>query len=64
MNNGKDYEYQTKYSTNKEEVAPIAVIGVNELKKFFEKIKLIEKFKTIFNDFLEYERDGKNVPRS
>ncbi len=64
MNNGKDYEYVTIYSNKKEEVAPVAVIGVNELKKFFEKIKLIEKFKGVFNLFLLYERDGKNVPRS
>lgn len=29
MNNGKDYEYRTKYSEGNEEVVPIAVMGVN-----------------------------------
>jgi hypothetical protein len=41
MNNGKDYEYRTKYSTSNEEVVAIPVIGVNELKKYFEQIKSI-----------------------
>lgn len=38
-------------------------MGVNELKKYFEEIKLIERFKSVFNQFLFYEREGKNVPR-
>jgi hypothetical protein len=40
------------------------VLAVNELKTFFEEIKLIERFKSIFNTFLQAEREGKNVPRS
>lgn len=38
-------------------------MGVNELKRFFEEIKLIDKFKSVFNQFLHQEREGKNVPR-
>jgi hypothetical protein len=64
MGNVKDYEYTTKFSDEKEEVVPIPIIGVNELKKFFEKIKLIHRFKEVYNQFLRFEREGKNVPRS
>jgi len=35
MNNLKDYEYRTKYSSANEEVVTVPVMGVNELKKFF-----------------------------
>ena len=35
MNNCKDHEYKTRHSTQSEEVASVATIGVNELKKFF-----------------------------
>lgn len=64
MNNAKDFAYKTRFSSGFEEVVPIAVMGVNELKKFFEKIKLIDRFKGVFNQFLQYEREGKNVPKS
>jgi len=39
-------------------------MGVNELKRYFEEIGMINRFKSIFNQFLLYEREGKNVPRS
>lgn len=39
-------------------------MGVNELKRSFEEIGMINRFKSIFNQFLLYEREGKNVPRS
>ena len=54
MNNAKDFAYKTRFSTDPEEVVPIAVMGVNELKKFFEKIRLIDRFKGVFNQFLQY----------
>ena len=63
MNNSRDYEYRCKYSTKNEEIAPVPVMGVNQLKVFFDNIKLIDKFKSVFNQFLLYEREGKNVPR-
>ena len=39
-------------------------MGVNELKRYFERINLIDKFKGVFNQFLLLEREGKNVPRA
>ena len=42
----------------------VPVMGVNELKRYFERINLIDKFKGVFNQFLLLEREGKNVPRA
>jgi hypothetical protein len=63
MGNCRDYEYRCSRSKQGEEVAPIPVMGVNELKRYFEEIKLIDRFKSVFNQFLLYEREGRNVPR-
>lgn len=63
MGNYRDYEYRCTHSKNNEEIVPIPVMGVNELKKYFDEIRLIERFKSVFNQFLLYEREGKNVPR-
>lgn len=63
MNNSRDFEYRCSRSKSNEEIAPVPVMGVNELKRYFEEIKLIERFKSVFNQFLQYEREGKNVPR-
>lgn len=54
MGSYRDYEYKCNLSKGNEEIAPIPVMGVNELKKYFEEIKLIEKFKSVFNQFLLY----------
>lgn len=63
MGNCRDYEYRCSRSKGGEEIVPVPVMGVNELKRFFEEINLIDRFKSTFNQFLLYEREGKNVPR-
>jgi hypothetical protein len=49
MGNCRDYEYRCSRSKQGEEIVPVPVMGVNELKKFFEEINLIDKFKSVFN---------------
>jgi hypothetical protein len=43
MTNNKDYEYRTISTQGKEseEVVSVPVMGVNELRRYFEKIRLI-----------------------
>jgi hypothetical protein len=54
MSNCRDYEYKCTRSKVNEEIVPVPVMGVNELKRYFEEIKLIDRFKSVFNQFLQY----------
>jgi hypothetical protein len=49
MRNCRDFEYRCSRSKQGEEIVPVPVMGVNELKNFFEEINLIDKFKSVFN---------------